>query len=542
MAKKTLVFNEVARKGPEAGVNKLADVVKVTLGPKGRNVVLEKKWGAPTITNDGVTIAKEVDLEDPYENMGAQLAKEVASKTNDVAGDGTTTATVLAQAMVNEGMKAVATGVNPMEVKRGMLEASKAVTDFIAGFSKSIGGKDEIAQVASISAADTEIGETIAEAMDKVGKDGVITVEEGQTFGMELEFTDGMQFDKGFISPYFVTDADRQEAVLENPYILIVNSKITAVNDLLPLLEKVMNSGKPLLILAEDVEGEALATLVVNKLRGTFTSVAVKAPGFGERRKAMLQDIAILTGGEVISEELGLKTENTTVDMLGEAARVVVKKDATTIVDGKGKKADVEGRVKQIQAEIDESDSDWDKEKLQERLAKLSGGVAVVKVGAATEVELKEKKMRIEDALAATRAAVEEGIVAGGGVTLIRAQDSVDKITGGTEGEIVGRNIVQKALEAPLRQIAVNAGYEGGVMVEKVKSEKGNVGLNAATGETTDLVKEGVIDPAKVTRSTVQNATSIASLVLTTEALIAEEPEDEPPMPPGGMGGMEGMM
>ena len=542
MAKKTLVFNEVARKGLEAGVNKLADVVKVTLGPKGRNVVLEKKWGAPTITNDGVTIAKEVDLEDPYENMGAQLAKEVASKTNDVAGDGTTTATVLAQAMVNEGMKAVATGVNPMEVNRGMLEASKSVTDFIAGFSKSIGGKDEIAQVASISAADTEIGETIAEAMDKVGKDGVITVEEGQTFGMELEFTDGMQFDKGFISPYFVTDADRQEAVLENPYILIVNSKITAVNDLLPLLEKVMNSGKPLLILAEDVEGEALATLVVNNLRGTFKSVAVKAPGFGERRKAMLQDIAILTGGEVISEELGLKTENTTVDMLGEAARVVVKKDATTIVDGKGKKADVEGRVKQIQAEIDESDSDWDKEKLQERLAKLSGGVAVVKVGAATEVELKEKKMRIEDALAATRAAVEEGIVAGGGVTLIRAQESIDKISGGSEGEVVGRNIVKKALEAPLRQIAINAGYEGGVMVEKVKSEKGNVGLNAATGDTTDLVKEGVIDPAKVTRSTVQNATSIASLVLTTEALVAEEPEDEPAMPAGGMGGMEGMM
>ena len=542
MAKKTLVFNEVARKGLEAGVNKLADVVKVTLGPKGRNVVLEKKWGAPTITNDGVTIAKEVDLEDPYENMGAQLAKEVASKTNDVAGDGTTTATVLAQAMVNEGMKAVATGVNPMEVKRGMLEASKSVTAFIAGFSKSIGGKDEIAQVASISAADTEIGETIAGAMDKVGKDGVITVEEGQTFGMELEFTDGMQFDKGFISPYFVTDADRQEAVLENPYILIVNSKITAVNDLLPLLEKVMNSGKPLLILAEDVEGEALATLVVNNLRGTFKSVAVKAPGFGERRKAMLQDIAILTGGEVISEELGLKTENTTVDMLGEAARVVVKKDATTIVDGKGKKADVEGRVKQIQAEIDESDSDWDKEKLQERLAKLSGGVAVVKVGAATEVELKEKKMRIEDALAATRAAVEEGIVAGGGVTLIRAQESIDKISGGSEGEVVGRNIVKKALEAPLRQIAINAGYEGGVMVEKVKSEKGNVGLNAATGDTTDLVKEGVIDPAKVTRSTVQNATSIASLVLTTEALVAEEPEDEPAMPAGGMGGMEGMM
>ena len=542
MAKKTLVFNEKARKGLEDGVNKLADVVKVTLGPKGRKVVLEKKWGAPTITNDGVTIAKEVDLEDPYENMGAQLAKEVASKTNDVAGDGTTTATVLAQSMVNEGMKTVSAGVNPMEVKRGMLEAAQAVTEFIAGFSKSIGGKDEIAQVASISAADSEIGETIAEAMEKVGKDGVITVEEGQTFGMELEFTDGMQFDKGFISPYFVTDPDRQEAILEDPYILIVNSKITAVNDLLPVLEKVMNSGKPLIILAEDVEGEALATLVVNKIRGTFTSVAVKAPGFGERRKAMLQDIAILTGGEVISEELGLKTENTTVDMLGQAEKVIVKKDNTTIVNGKGKKADVEGRVKQIQSEIDESDSDWDKEKLQERLAKLSGGVAQVKVGAATEVELKEKKMRIEDALAATRAAVEEGIVAGGGVTLIRAQDTVDKISGGSEGEVIGRNIVKKALEAPLRQIAENAGFEGGVMVEKVKAEKGNVGLNASNGEMVDLVKDGVIDPAKVTRSTVENASSIASLVLTTEALIAEEPEPEAPMPPGGMGGMEGMM
>ena len=542
MAKKTLVFNEKARKGLEDGVNKLANVVKVTLGPKGRNVVLEKKWGAPTITNDGVTIAKEVDLEDPYENMGAQLAKEVASKTNDVAGDGTTTATVLAQSMVNEGMKTVSAGVNPMEVKRGMLEASKAVTEFIAGFSKSIGGKDEIAQVASISAADSEIGETIAEAMEKVGKDGVITVEEGQTFGMELEFTDGMQFDKGFISPYFVTDPDRQEAVLEDPYILIVNSKITAVNDLLPILEKVMNSGKPLIILSEDVEGEALATLVVNKIRGTFTSVAVKAPGFGERRKAMLQDIAILTGGEVISEELGLKTENTTVDMLGQAEKVIVKKDNTTIVNGKGKKADVEGRVKQIQSEIDDSDSDWDKEKLQERLAKLSGGVAQVKVGAATEVELKEKKMRIEDALAATRAAVEEGIVAGGGVTLIRAQDTIEKISGGTEGEAIGRNIVKKALESPLRQIAENAGFEGGVMVEKVKAAKGNVGLNASNGEMVDLVKDGVIDPAKVTRSTVENASSIASLVLTTEALIAEEPEPEPPMPPGGMGGMEGMM
>ncbi len=540
MAKKNLVFNEEARKGLEAGVNKLADVVKVTLGPKGRNVVLEKKGGAPTITNDGVTIAKEVDLEDSFENMGAQLAKEVASKTNDVAGDGTTTATVLAQSMVNEGMKTVSSGVNPMEVKRGMLQASEAITEFIASFYKSIGGKDEVAQVASISAADDEIGGTIAEAMEKVGQDGVITVEEGQTFGMELEFTDGMQFDKGFISPYFVTDQDRQEAVLENPYILIVNSKITAVNDLLPLLEKVMNSGKSLLVLAEDVEAEALATLVVNRIRGTFSSVAVKAPGFGERRKAMLEDIAILTGGEVVSEELGLKIENTTVEMLGEAARVVVKKDTTTIIDGAGKKADVEGRIKQIQKEIDESDSDWDKEKLQERLAKLSGGVAVVKVGAATEVELKEKKMRIEDALSATRAAVEEGIVAGGGVTLIRAQASIEKLSGGSEGEKIGRTIVSKALEEPLRQIAENAGYEGGVMVEKVKAAKNNEGLNALTGEVVDLVSEGVIDPAKVTRSTVQNATSIASLVLTTEALIAEEPEDLPPMPPGG--GMEGMM
>ena len=543
MSAKNIFFGSDARAKMLSGVNKLADAVKVTLGPKGRNVVMDKSFGAPRITKDGVSVAKEIELKDKFENMGAQMVRDVASKTNDLAGDGTTTATVLAQSMVNEGMKTVSAGVNPMEVKRGMLEASKAVTEFIAGFSKSIGGKDEIAQVASISAADSEIGETIAEAMEKVGKDGVITVEEGQTFGMELEFTDGMQFDKGFISPYFVTDPDRQEAVLEDPYILIVNSKITAVNDLLPILEKVMNSGKPLIILSEDVEGEALATLVVNKIRGTFTSVAVKAPGFGERRKAMLQDIAILTGGEVISEELGLKTENTTVDMLGQAEKVIVKKDNTTIVNGKGKKADVEGRVKQIQSEIDESDSDWDKEKLQERLAKLSGGVAQVKVGAATEVELKEKKMRIEDALAATRAAVEEGIVAGGGVTLIRAQDTVDKISGGTEGEAIGRNIVKKALEAPLRQIAENAGFEGGVMVEKVKDAKGNVGLNASNGEMVDLVKDGVIDPAKVTRSTVENASSIASLVLTTEALIAEEPEPEPPMPPGGgMGGMEGMM
>ena len=540
MAKKNIVFNEEARKGLEAGVNKLANVVKITLGPKGRNVVLEKKWGAPTITNDGVTIAKEVELEDPFENMGAQLAKEVASKTNDVAGDGTTTATVLAQCMVNEGMKIVSSGVNPIEVKRGMMQASEAVTDFIEGFSKSIGGKEEIAQVASVSAADDEIGETIAEAMEKVGQDGVITVEEGQTYGMELDFTDGMQFDKGFISPYFVTDLDRQEAVLENPYILVVNSKITAVNDLLPLLEKVMNSGKALLVIAEDVEAEALATLVVNRIRGTFSSVAVKAPGFGERRKAMLEDIGVLTGAEVVSEELGLKIENTTVEMLGEAAKVVVKKDTTTIIDGSGKKTEVEGRIKQIQKEIEDSDSDWDKEKLQERLAKLSGGVAVIKVGAATEVELKEKKLRIEDALSATRAAVEEGIVAGGGVALLRAQASIESITGGTDGEKTGRAIVSKALEEPLRRIAENAGYEGGVMVEKVKAAKNNEGLDALTGEIVDLVAVGVIDPAKVTRSTVQNATSIASLVLTTEALIAEEPENLPPMPPGG--GMEGMM
>ena len=542
MAKKTLVFNEKARKGLEDGVNKLADVVKVTLGPKGRNVVLEKKWGAPTITNDGVTIAKEVDLEDPYENMGAQLAKEVASKTNDVAGDGTTTATVLAQSMVNEGMKTVSAGVNPMEVKRGMLEASKAVTEFIAGFSKSIGGKDEIAQVASISAADSEIGETIAEAMEKVGKDGVITVEEGQTFGMELEFTDGMQFDKGFISPYFVTDPDRQEAVLEDPYILIVNSKITAVNDLLPILEKVMNSGKPLIILSEDVEGEALATLVVNKIRGTFTSVAVKAPGFGERRKAMLQDIAILTGGEVISEELGLKTENTTVDMLGQAEKVIVKKDNTTIVNGKGKKADVEGRVKQIQSEIDESDSDWDKEKLQERLAKLSGGVAQVKVGAATEVELKEKKMRIEDALAATRAAVEEGIVAGGGVALLRSRSKLDSLKANNDDEATGIQIISRALESPLRTIVENAGGEGSVVVSKVIEGKDSFGYDAKSDKYVDLFKSGIIDPKKVTRIALENAASVAGMILTTECALVDIKEDTPAAPPMGGGGMPGMM
>ena len=549
MAKKTLVFNEEARKGLEAGVNKLADVVKVTLGPKGRNVVLEKKWGAPTITNDGVTIAKEVDLEDPYENMGAQLAKEVASKTNDVAGDGTTTATVLAQSMVNEGMKTVSSGVNPMEVKRGMLEAAKAVTDFIASFSKSIGGKDEIAQVASISAADPEIGETIAEAMEKVGKDGVITVEEGQTFGMELDFTDGMQFDKGFISPYFVTDPDRQEAVLEEPYILIVNSKITAVNDLLPVLEKVMNSGKPLIILAEDVEGEALATLVVNKIRGTFTSVAVKAPGFGERRKAMLEDIAILTGGTVISEEVGLSLEGATIEDLGTAKRVSLDKDNTTIVDGAGDQKAIVSRVNQIRTQIEDTSSDYDREKLQERVAKLAGGVAVIKVGAGSEIEMKEKKARVEDALHSTRAAVKEGIVPGGGVALVRALDSLTKLKGDNDDQNVGINIVRKAFEAPLRQIAANAGEESSVIVAKVIEGKGSYGFNAANGEYGDMIEMGILDPAKVTRTALQAAGSVAGMMITTEAMVTDMPVDEsaaPAMPDmggmGGMGGMPGMM
>ncbi|NIA25348.1 MAG: chaperonin GroEL [Gammaproteobacteria bacterium] len=537
MAAKELRFDEDARRGLEAGVNKLADVVKVTLGPKGRNVVLEKKWGAPTITNDGVTIAKEVELEDAWENMGAQLAKEVATKTNDVAGDGTTTATVLAQAMVREGLRNVAAGANPMELKRGMEQAVAKVVEFIGGFSKDIESRDEIAHVAAISAADSMIGERIAEAMDKVGKDGVITVEEGQTFGIELEFTEGMQFDKGFTSPYFVTDSDRMEAVLEDPYILIANQKITAVNDLLPVLEKVMQTGKPIMILSEDVEGEALATLVVNKIRGTFLSVAVKAPGFGERRKQQLQDIAILTGGTVISEEVGLKLENVSLDMLGKARKVVVTKDDTTIVDGAGSRADVEARIKQINREIENSDSDWDREKLQERLAKLAGGVAVIKVGAATEVELKEKKHRIEDALSATRAAVEEGIVPGGGVALLRAQEVVEKMRGGTDDEKTGRLIVRKALEEPLRQIAVNAGFEGGVVADRVRNEGGTSGFNAATGVFEDLLGVGVIDPAKVTRSTVQNASSIASLLLTTEALIVEKKEDTPPMPAGAPGG-----
>ena len=543
MAKKTLVFNELARKGLEAGVNKLADVVKVTLGPKGRNVVLEKKWGAPTITNDGVTIAKEVDLEDPYENMGAQLAKEVASKTNDVAGDGTTTATVLAQSMVNEGMKTVSAGVNPIEVKRGMLQASEAVTDFIAGFAKTIGGKDEIAQVASISAADTEIGETIAEAMEKVGKDGVITVEEGQTFGMELDFTDGMQFDKGFISPYFVTDADRQEAILENPYILIVNSKITAVNDLLPILEKVMNSGKPLLILAEDIEGEALATLVVNNLRGIVKAAACKAPGFGDRRKAMLEDIAILTGGTVISEEVGLNLEGASIEDLGTSKRVVLNKDNATIIDGAGDEKAIAARVNQIRSQIEETSSDYDKEKLQERVAKLAGGVAVIKVGAGSEVEMKEKKARVEDALHSTRAAVEEGVVPGGGSALIRCLEAVEKVVGDNDDQNVGINIARKAFEAPLRQIVSNAGEESSVIVANVKDGEGSYGFNAATGEFGDMIDMGILDPAKVTRTAIQAAGSVAGMMITTEAMVTDIPKDDVPVPPmPDMGGMGGMM
>ncbi|HUP18202.1 MAG TPA: chaperonin GroEL [Acidimicrobiia bacterium] len=528
MAAKDLRFDEDARRGLEAGVNKLADVVKVTLGPKGRNVVLEKKWGAPTITNDGVTIAKEIELDDPYENMGAQLAKEVATKTNDVAGDGTTTATVLAQAMVKEGLRNVAAGANPMDLKRGIEQAVEAVVKALGELATPIEAK-KVAAVASISANnDAVIGKTIADAFAKVGKDGVITVEEGQTFGLELEFTEGMQFDKGYIAPYFVTDADRQEAVQEDPYILIANQKISSVNDLLPVLERVMQAGRGLLVIAEDVEGEALATLVVNKIRGTFQSVAVKAPGFGERRKAMLQDIAILTGGTVISEEVGLKLENVTVDMLGRARKVVISKDNTTIIDGGGSESDVKARIKQIEREIENTDSDWDREKLQERLAKLSGGVVVVKVGAATEVELKEKKHRIEDAVSATRAAVEEGIVPGGGVALLRAQTSIDKLRGGSDDEKTGRQIVRRALEEPLRQIAINSGAEGGVVVERVRSEAGNIGFNAQTGVYEDLVVAGVIDPAKVTRSTLQNAASIAALLLTTEALVAERKEKEP--------------
>ncbi len=546
MAAKELKFSEEARRGLQAGVDLLANTVKVTLGPKGRNVVLEKKWGSPTITNDGVTIAKEIELDDPYENMGAQLAIEVANKTNDVAGDGTTTATVLAQAMVTDGLRLVAAGSNPLELKRGIEEAVAKVVDAIAESATEVDSeaRDQIAYVASNSAADAMIGDNIAEALQKVGNEGVITVEDSQTFGVELEFTEGMQFDKGYISPYFMTDPDRQEAVLEDAYVLIANQKISSVQDLLPVLEKVMQTSKPVLVLCEDVEGEALATLVVNKIRGTFASAAVKAPGFGERRKAMLQDIAILTGAQVISEEVGLKLENVTVDLLGRARKVVVTKDNTTIVEGAGSRSEVESRVKQIRQEIDNSDSDWDREKLSERLAKLAGGVAVIKVGAATEVELKEKKHRIEDAIQATKAAVEEGIVAGGGVALLRAQSAIEKLRGGSDDVKAGRQIVKKALESPLRQIAVNAGHEGGVVVEHVRQAEGPNGFNAQSGEYVDLMAAGIIDPAKVTRSTLQNAASIAALLITTEALVAEEKVDEPMGGGGGHpgGGMEGMM
>ncbi|MEE4546819.1 chaperonin GroEL [Streptomyces sp. V4-01] len=533
---KIIAFDEEARRGLERGMNQLADAVKVTLGPKGRNVVLEKKWGAPTITNDGVSIAKEIELEDPYEKIGAELVKEVAKKTDDVAGDGTTTATVLAQALVKEGLRNVAAGANPMALKRGIEKAVEAVSAALLEQAKDVETKEQIASTASISAADTQIGELIAEAMDKVGKEGVITVEESQTFGLELELTEGMRFDKGFISAYFATDLERMEASLDDPYILIVNSKISAVKDLLPLLEKVMQSGKPLLIIAEDVEGEALSTLVVNKIRGTFKSVAVKAPGFGDRRKAMLGDIAILTGGTVISEEVGLKLENAGLDLLGRARTVVISKDETTIVDGSGDSDQVAGRVNQIRAEIENSDSDYDREKLQERLAKLAGGVAVIKAGAATEVELKERKHRIEDAVRNAKAAVEEGIVAGGGVALLQATAVFEKLE--LEGdEATGANAVKLALEAPLKQIAVNGGLEGGVIVEKVRNLPVGHGLNAATGEYVDMIAEGIIDPAKVTRSALQNAASIAALFLTTEAVIADKPEKAAAAAPGGMPG-----
>ncbi|MEO5838612.1 MAG: chaperonin GroEL [Acidimicrobiales bacterium] len=538
---KIISFDEEARRSLERGMNQLADAVRVTLGPKGRNVVLEKKWGAPTITNDGVSIAKEIELDDPYERIGAELVKEVAKKTDDVAGDGTTTATVLAWAMVREGLRNVAAGANPMSLKKGIEAAVEAAVASIKEQAVEVDSKEQIAQVASISAADEEIGKMISEAIDKVGKDGVITVEESQTFGMDMDLVEGMRFDKGYISPYFVTDPDRMEAVLENPYLLLVGSKITAVRDLVPVLEKVMQAGKPLVIIAEDVEGEALATLVVNKIRGTFSSIAVKAPGFGDRRKAMLQDMAILTGGQVISEEVGLKVEGATLDMLGKARKIVVSKDETTLIEGEGDQGEIDGRIKQIKAEIENTDSDYDREKLQERLAKLSGGVAVLKVGAATEVELKEKKHRIEDAVSTTKAAIEEGVVAGGGVTLLRAQKAV--IAAGAKltdpDQATGARIVAKALEAPLTQIAVNAGMEGGVAVEKVRSMTGAMGLNAATGEYEDLVKMGIIDAAKVTRSALQNAASIAALFLTTEVVIADAPDKK--AGGGGGGGMGDM-
>ncbi|CAB4946888.1 MAG: chaperonin GroEL [Actinobacteria bacterium] len=542
---KIIAFNEEARRSLERGMNVLADAVKVTLGPKGRNVVLEKKWGAPTITNDGVSIAKEIDLEDPYERIGAELVKEVAKKTDDVAGDGTTTATVLAQALVREGLRNVAAGANPMALKKGIDKAVAIVCDELLAMAKDVETKEQIASTAAISAGgDQEVGELIAEAMDKVGKEGVITVEESNTFGLELELTEGMRFDKGYISPYFVTDAERMEAVLEDPYILIANSKISAVKDVLPILEKVMQSGKPLLILAEDVEGEALATLVVNKIRGTFRSVSVKAPGFGDRRKAMLQDIAILTGAQVISEEVGLKLDGTTLDLLGRARKVVVTKDETTIVEGAGDQEQIQGRVNQIRAEIDKSDSDYDREKLQERLAKLAGGVAVIKVGAATEVELKERKHRIEDAVRNAKAAVEEGIVAGGGVALIQAMKSaagkIDAL-GLTDEQLVGANIVRVAVSAPLKQIAENAGLEGGVVVEKVRELTPGHGLDASNGEYVDMIAKGIIDPAKVTRSALQNAASIAGLFLTTEVVVADKPEKAAAPMGGGDGGMGGM-
>jgi len=539
---KMIAFDEEARRGLERGMNQLADAVRVTLGPKGRNVVLEKKWGAPTITNDGVSIAKEIELEDPYEKIGAELVKEVAKKTNDVAGDGTTTATILAQALVREGLRNVAAGANPMGLKKGIEAAVEAVCEDLSKASKDVETKEQIASTASISAGDKAIGGMIAEAMDKVGKEGVITVEESNTFGLELELTEGMRFDKGYISPYFVTDTERMEAVLDDPYLLVVNSKISAVKDLLPLLEKVMQSGKPLAIIAEDVEGEALATLVVNKIRGTFKSAAVKAPGFGDRRKAMLADIAILTGGQVISEEVGLKLDSATLDLLGRARKVVITKDETTIVEGSGDADQIAGRVNQIRAEIEKSDSDYDREKLQERLAKLAGGVAVIKVGAATEVELKEKKHRIEDAVSNAKAAVEEGIVAGGGVALLHASITAFEKLELIGDEATGANIVRLALESPLKQIAVNAGLEGGVVVEKVRNLEAGHGLDAATGEYVDMVKAGIIDPAKVTRSALQNAASIAALFLTTEVVIADKPEKAAPAMPGGGGGGMGDM
>ena len=534
---KQIAFNEEARRGLERGMNILADAVKVTLGPRGRNVVLEKKWGAPTITNDGVSIAKEIDLEDPWEKIGAELVKEVAKKTDDVAGDGTTTATVLAQALVREGLRNVAAGSNPMALKRGIEKAVEAVVAELVAMAKNVETKEQIAATASISAADATIGEMIAEAMDKVGKEGVITVEESNTFGLELELTEGMRFDKGYISPYFVTDSDRMEVVLEDAYILIANSKISNIKDLLPILEKVMQSGKPLAIIAEDIEGEALATLVVNKIRGTFRSAAVKAPGFGDRRKAMLQDIAILTGATVISEEIGLKLDQAGVELLGHARKVVISKDETTIVEGAGDADQIKGRVTQIRAEIEKSDSDYDREKLQERLAKLAGGVAVIKAGAATEVELKERKHRIEDAVRNAKAAVEEGIVAGGGVALLQAAKvafSKLKLEG---DEATGAKIVEASIEAPLKQIAINAGLEGGVVVEKVRHLEPGFGLNAATGEYVDMIKAGIIDPAKVTRSALQNAASIAALFITTEAVIADKPEKKSAMPAGPGGG-----